>query len=336
MNSYGGVVLVFLSSIAGCERSTTNEAAGDRGSTPVASSMPSSMPNMPNEAAEDAGAVDAADSGPAEDAGLPGAAAANHSEPLGPCPAEMAYLAAGSFKTGESGRRVSVTAFCLDKREVTVAHYMQCVKEKNCSPRCIEENRCSAVPVDTEWGDKEEDRKASRRCNGGVPGREDHPVNCISYEEAAAYCAAYGKRLPREEEWEWAVRGGEKAMRYPWGIFDAHAEELCWAKPHPGRPFKRSNTCVVGTHPLDTTPDGVQDMAGNVSEWVVGTSGGKTYPTLRGASFWAVDDGYVKASMWGFDSPAKRSEIFGVRCARDARLAEQTKAGAKVDDRATP
>ena len=130
MNSYGGVVLVFLCSIAGCERSTTNEAAGDRGSTPVASSMPSSMPNMPNEAAEDAGAVDAADSGPAEDAGLPGAAAANHSEPLGPCPAEMAYLAAGSFKTGESGRRVSVTAFCLDKREVTVAHYMQCVKEK--------------------------------------------------------------------------------------------------------------------------------------------------------------------------------------------------------------
>jgi hypothetical protein len=32
-----------------------------------------------------------------------------------------------------------------------------------------------------------------------------------------------------------------------------------------------------------------------------------------------VDDGYVKAAMWGFDSPAKRSEIFGVRCARDAR-----------------
>jgi formylglycine-generating enzyme required for sulfatase activity len=61
-------------------------------------------------------------------------------------------------------------------------------------------------------------------------------------------------------------------------------------------------------------------MAGNVSEWVMGTNGGKKYPALRGASFWAVDDGYVKAAMWGFESPAKRSEIFGFRCVKDARL----------------
>jgi formylglycine-generating enzyme required for sulfatase activity len=149
----------------------------------------------------------------------------------------------------------------------------------------------------------------------------------VSYDEATAYCAAYGKRLPLEEEWEWAVRGGPKAMRYPWGKFDAHAEELCWSKVHKDRPFKRASTCIGGSHPLDTTPDGVQDMAGNVSEWVIGTSGGRKYPALRGASFWAVDDGYVKAAMWGFDSPAKRSEIFGVRCVRDARSSVKTQDG---------
>ena len=186
---------------------------------------------------------------------------------------------------------------------------------------------CSAVPVDTEWGDEIEDKKASRRCNGGIPGRETHPVNCVSFDEATAYCAAYGKRLPLEEEWEWAVRGGPKAMRYPWGKLDAHAEELCWSKVHAGRPFKRASTCIGGSHPLDTTPEGVQDMAGNVSEWVVGTAGGKTYPALRGASFWAVDDGYVKAAMWGFDSPAKRSEIFGVRCVREARPSGKVPSG---------
>lgn len=242
-----------------------------------------------------------------------------------PCPSEMALLPAGTYKLGESGRQVTVAAFCIDKREVTVAEYTKCVREKACSPRCIEQKRCSAVPVDTEWGDEIEDKKASRRCNGGLPDKDNHPVNCVSYDEATAYCTAYGKRLAREEEWEWAIRGGAKAMRYPWGQFDAHEEELCWGKPHKGRPFKRAGTCEVGSHPRDTTPDGIVDMAGNVSEWVVGTAGGKPYPSLRGASFWAVDDGYVKASMWGFDSPAKRSEIFGIRCVRDARLSETTR-----------
>lgn len=312
------VVLMLGVSFIACQQSTTNDVPTDR-----ASPVPSS--SAPNELPREAGSPDVADSGVVEDANVPVQDAAPLVEPEGPCPSDMAYLPAGTFKLGESGRRVAVSAFCIDKREVTVSKYAQCVKEKSCSPRCIEENRCSAVPVDTEWGDTEEDQKASRRCNGGIPGREEHPVNCISYDEATAYCTAYGKRLPKEEEWEWAVRGGAKAMRYPWGILDAHGEELCWAKPHKGRPFKRANTCAVGSHPLDTTPEGVQDMAGNVSEWVVGTSGGRAYPTLRGASFWAVDDGYVKASMWGFDSPAKRSEIFGVRCARDVRSVEPAK-----------
>jgi len=291
-------------------------------STPV-EAAPSNVPG-PTESARVADLIELPDAGndAENDAALD--AMSEVAESKEPCPPEMALLPAGSYKLGESGRKVSVGAFCIDKREVTVSEYTKCVREKACSPRCIEENRCSAVPVDTEWGDEIEDKKASRRCNGGLPDKDNHPVNCVSYNEAAAYCKAYGKRLAREEEWEWAVRGGPKAMRYPWGRFDAHAEELCWGKPHKGRPFKRAGTCEVGSHPLDKTPDGVVDMAGNVSEWVVGTAEGKPYPSLRGASFWAVDDGYVKASMWGFDSPAKRSEIFGIRCARDARSSEKS------------
>lgn len=299
----------------GCDRSTPKSTAVDESPRPSSSALPNDAGSEPDVVEILDAAADVADdvtSSPAADAG----------DKNEKCPADMAFLPAGEFSLGESGRRVKVNSFCMDKLEVTVERYAQCVKEKSCSPRCIEENRCSAVPVDTEWGDEAEDRKASQRCNGGIPGREQHPVNCLSYDEAAAYCAAYGKRLPREEEWEWAVRGGSRAMRYPWGRFDAHAEELCWGKPHKGRPFKRASTCIVGSHPLDTTPEGIQDMAGNVSEWVVGASGGRTYPSLRGASFWAVDDGYVKASMWGFDSPAKRSEVFGVRCTRDARSSE--------------
>jgi len=231
----------------------------------------------------------------------------------------MSLLPAGTFRAGKSGRRASVSAFCIDRLEVTVAAYAACVREKRCSPRCLEENRCSAVPVDTAWGDPAEDKRASGLCNGGIPGRDDHPVNCVSFNEASDFCAARGKRLPREDEWEWAAQGADRALRYPWGKLDAHADELCWSRLHKGRLSKRTSTCAVGSFPLDTTPEGVKDLAGNISEWVVATDGrGKTYPALRGASFWSVDDGYVKAALWGFDSPAERSEVFGFRCARDA------------------
>jgi len=304
------IALVFA--FVGCDRSTAKQSSADVPLVPASVVVPSDAGHgdefVDAGGSEKDASVDASPVVVLDDAG------ANE-----PCPAGMAFLPAGSFK-GETGRKREVSAFCIDKREVTVAEYAQCVKDKACSPRCLEENRCSAVPVDTEWGDTIEDQKASRRCNGGIAGREAHPVNCVSYDEAGAYCKAQGKRLPLEEEWEWAVRGGPKAMRYPWGQLDAHADELCWSRLHKGRPFKRGSTCLGGSHPLDTTPEGVQDMAGNVSEWVTATDEGRTYPALRGASFWAVDDGYVKAALWGFDSPAKRSEIFGIRCARDARL----------------
>lgn len=313
---WSGCSIALISFVAvACDRSSTKQSPSN--DPPV---VPASAA-VPNDAGGANELVDAGD--PDRDASADGAPAGelDGGEARGPCPADMALLPAGNFKLGENGRSVKVSAFCIDKREVTVAAYAQCVKDKACSPRCLEENRCSAVPVDTEWGDTTEDQKASRRCNGGIAGNEAHPVNCVSYEEATAYCAAYGKRLPYEEEWEWAARGGPKAMRYPWGKLDARADELCWSRLHKGRPFKRGGTCLGGSFPLDTTPEGVQDMAGNVSEWVIGTEGGRRYPALRGASFWAVDDGYVKAALWGFDSPAKRSEIFGVRCVQDARLA---------------
>lgn len=308
---------VGLCAWVGCDRSTSPPLPAASAAIPASSAAPNHSSSVVETVEIPDAGLDAQDDGSV-------AAVDDSATSKEPCPSGMALLPAGTYKLGKSGRRVTVESFCIDKREITVAEYAQCVRDKGCSPRCIEENRCTAVPVDTEWGDEEEDKKASRRCNGGIPGREQHPVNCVSYEEAVAYCKAQNKRLPHEEEWEWAIRGGPKAMRYPWGILDAHAEELCWAKPHKDRTFKRSNTCAVGSHPLDTTPEGVQDMAGNVSEWVVGTSGGRTYPTLRGASFWAVDDGYVKGAMWGFDSPAKRSEIFGVRCAQDVRAPEKT------------
>src|SRR5690606_19045128 len=53
-------------------------------------------------------------------------------------------------------------------------------------------------------------------CNAGKPGRGDHPINCVSWHQADRFCAAQGKRLPTEAEWEMAARGLDRRP-YPWG-----------------------------------------------------------------------------------------------------------------------
>src|SRR3954451_25130882 len=89
-------------------------------------------------------------------------------------------------------------------------------------------------------------------------GREDHPVIHVSHNDALAYCAWTGTRLPLEAEWEYAARGGLEQQRYPWG------SELEPGGEHrmnvfQGR-FPNENTCVDGfraTAPVDAfAPNG--------------------------------------------------------------------------------
>ncbi|MEZ4296274.1 MAG: SUMF1/EgtB/PvdO family nonheme iron enzyme [Polyangiaceae bacterium] len=235
--------------------------------------------------------------------------------PSGPCPAGMQHIPGGTYTRHKPGRQRSVTirSFCLDRTEVTVLAYKQCVREKKCSPRCLEVGRCTAVPTDAEWPDAMETIRASMFCNGSRTDRDAHPVNCVSFDEAKGFCAARGKRIPTGDEWEWAVVGDKAAPIFPWGQHAPHGTDLCW-----GEPYKRSLTCIPGSFPPDTTRDGVVDMTGNLSEWVLDTFVTPPRPQLRGSSWYAIDDGYVQASLWGFESTSGRSEVFGFRCAKDS------------------
>jgi formylglycine-generating enzyme required for sulfatase activity len=119
-------------------------------------------------------------------------------------------------------------------------------------------------------------------------GREDHPVVNVSFNDAMAYARWKQRDLPTESEWEYAARGGVKALRT--------TEE--WAYDANGKPrantwqgfFPQENTALdgfVGTAPVGSFPPngyGLFDMVGNVWEWTKDDSSDAVGP-IRGGSY---------------------------------------------------
>lgn len=134
---------------------------------------------------------------------------------------------------------VTLDSFWIYQTEVTNAQYANCVEDEECS-----KSDCSD----------------SSRYNG-----DNYPVVCISWQDAANYCAWAEARLPTEAEWEYVARGTERRT-YSWGdTFDCTKGN-----------FRNDATCEddyretapVGSYPAGVSWCGALDMSGNVSEWV--------------------------------------------------------------------
>jgi len=174
-------------------------------------------------------------------------------------PAGMVLIPGGSYTIGRNdgppwarpAHQVALSAFYLDRTEVTVGDYQRFVAATGALPP---------------WR---------------VQPDSALPVTGVMWAEAMAYCAwkAPGRaRLPTEEEWEAAARGSA-AHRYPWG-----PDWVTGAANTQGA--KRARPAPVGSYPHGASPLGIQDLIGNVWEWTKSPAaaypGGATPPRSEG------------------------------------------------------
>ena len=164
----------------------------------------------------------------------------------------MHFVPGGSFLMGapdndaqaskdeKPQHQVTLSPFWMDEREVTIAQYKLCVADGD----------CEAPFTKTDYNN---------------PQKLNHPMNYISWEQAAAYCAWVAQktgrdvRLPTEAQWEKAASwdpATQTKRRYPWG------DELDKTRLQLG-----SHTVAVGSYPNGASAYGILDMAGNVWEW---------------------------------------------------------------------
>ena len=141
---------------------------------------------------------------------------------------------------------VEVSAFRIDRVEVTNRRYQTCVDAGDCSPPALLSSNL-------------------RKEYYANPQFADYPAIFVDWHQADAYCRQAGGRLPTEAEWEKTARGVDLNHRtYPWG----EAPPDCSRANRGGAQSCVGDTDRVGRRPDGKSPYGALDMAGNVWEWV--------------------------------------------------------------------
>lgn len=206
---------------------------------------------------------------------------------------------------------VSLSDFAIDQDEVTVADWASFL---------------NAVGGDTHHNPLQPVEWNGTSFNAAA-GRDDYPINHVSWYDAVVFCAWASKRLPTEAEWERVAKGPEdEARRWPWVEGGPDCSKtvyytdytLCEAGPAP----------VGSRSPAGDSEEGARDLAGNVAEWVSdwydryeetsasdpGGPASGTYKILRGGGF-RETDGAIRTMARTPARPELRGEGVGFRCA---------------------
>lgn len=265
----------------------------------------------------------------------------------------MIYIPAGTFQRGLSAAQAAVLqsqcpecnmskvsdaqpqkniyldAFWIDAHEVTNDQFARFVSEANYLTSAEWEGTSSVLTrgmadfqdfVGANW-------QHPTGPGASITGMGSRAVTQVSWDDAAAYCAWAGRRLPTEAEWEKAARGDDGRL-YPWGNQAPDQSRANYDTAHVA-------PVVVGSYPDGDGPYGAADMAGNVGEWVndfydqgyyhtapesnpPGPSSGSSH-VLRGGSWSSnsTDSLYLLSSAARLNpNPGMHSNTTGFRCAQ--------------------
>ena len=221
--------------------------------------------------------------------------------------------------------RVKISAFYLDKYEVTNAQYHRFLEDlKKTGDRGVNHPEQPAAMGHEQFRDL-------------VPELwgEQQPAVGLNWYDAYAYCKWAGKRLPTEAEWEYAARGPDTYRTYPWGDAEPFADGI-WRANYDASAGRDADTfyhsAPVGSYLDGASPFKLLDLSGNASEWVNDWLGKYTesaetvlnpqgpdsgnHKVLKGGSYYS-ERWQIRIGVRLYGSPSVKSPNAGVRCARD-------------------
>lgn len=233
---------------------------------------------------------------------------------------ELIRIPAGNFLFGSARpdpehelpqKTIHLHEFWIGYGPITNAQFVRFV-EVTQYRTTAEEMGFSRVWVGGRWIDVE--RAYWRRPEGPRSTIEDrlhHPVVCVSWFDAQAYCEWAGLRLPAEKEWEKAARGADGRL-YPWGNEPPKAQRANFT-------MRVGTTNSVGQFsPAGDSPYGVSDLIGNVWEWTSSwydmRGGNKSAKVVRGGA-WPSEPDTLRATYRLDVDPKLRFNTLGFRVA---------------------